>query len=286
LELFRALAVLAEPPRDEHAPLRAALGFTQEPDAAAHTDLFVFELVPYASVYLDADGMLGGEARDRVAGFWRALKIAPPPEPDALVALLGLYAHLDETARGEGDAARRALIVRARDALLWEHLAPWAFAYAAKAREVAAGFYRGWAGLLYDALGAAASACDPSQGLPVALRAAPAGIEPGGDAETFLTGLLSPVRSGMLLTRADLRAAAAELGLGLRQGERRYALRALLGQDADATLGWLEREAVAWAARHEALEACPAAIRGLWAARARAAAGEIARVRAEALTPP
>ncbi len=118
------------------------------------------------------------------------------------------------------------------------------------------------------------------------MRAAPAGIEPGGDAETFLTGLLSPVRSGMLLTRADLRAAAAELGLGLRQGERRYALRALLGQDADATLGWLEREAVAWAARHEALEACPAAIGGFWAARARAAAGEIARVRAEALTPP
>ena len=36
--------------------------------------------------------MLGGEARDRIAGFWRALGLVPPPEPDHLAVMLGLYA--------------------------------------------------------------------------------------------------------------------------------------------------------------------------------------------------
>jgi sulfite exporter TauE/SafE len=36
--------------------------------------------------------MLGGAARERVAGFWRAVGLVPPPEPDHLAALLGLAA--------------------------------------------------------------------------------------------------------------------------------------------------------------------------------------------------
>jgi len=47
-----------------------------------------------------------------------------------------------------------------------------------------------------------------------------------------------------ILGRADLARAARELGLGLRLAERSYTLRALLGQDREATLAWLAGEAL------------------------------------------
>ena len=41
---------------------------------------------------------MGGLARERIAGFWNAVGLTPPPEPDHLAALLGLYASLTERA--------------------------------------------------------------------------------------------------------------------------------------------------------------------------------------------
>ena len=95
MELFRALAVLAEPPeRPEVARLAELLDLGEPPSASEYTETFVFQLYPYASVYLGAEGMLGGEARDRVAGFLSALGLAPPHEPDHLSTLLATYAQL------------------------------------------------------------------------------------------------------------------------------------------------------------------------------------------------
>ncbi|HAC46500.1 MAG TPA: hypothetical protein DCF65_10605, partial [Chloroflexi bacterium] len=83
------------------------------------------QLWPYASIYVGAEGKLGGEARDRVAGFWRALHLTPPAEPDHLAALLGLYATLADMEAAEQDPARRQLRRSSRQALLWEHLLSW-----------------------------------------------------------------------------------------------------------------------------------------------------------------
>src|SRR5262249_55202817 len=58
-------------------------------------------------------------------------------------------------------------------------------------------------------------------------------------AGAFVSGLLAPVRSGIVLTRADLARAARDLGLGLRMGERRFILETLLAQDAGPMLVWL-----------------------------------------------
>src|SRR5204863_6550834 len=96
VELFRTLGVLLEPPVAAHRPLAELLDLGPPPSAAEHTDLFRFQLYPYASVYLGAEGMLGGEARDRIAGFWRALGLVPPAEPDELTVMLGFYAELAE----------------------------------------------------------------------------------------------------------------------------------------------------------------------------------------------
>ena len=119
-------------------------------------------------------------------------------------------------------------------------MAPWVFAYLDHAEEVAAGGYRRWAELLRDTLAQEAGRAGPPAVLPAHLRAAsglPDPREEGGQA--FLKALLAPVRSGIILTRAALGTMARELGLGLRAGERRFALEGLLGQDAPATLAAL-----------------------------------------------
>ena len=92
--------------------------------------MFVLNCPPYASVYLGAEGGLGGEVADRAAGFWRAIGVPPPAEPDHLTALLSLYARLGEApVAGDGAAclapATAGALARARQALFWEHLWPW-----------------------------------------------------------------------------------------------------------------------------------------------------------------
>jgi hypothetical protein len=66
----------------------------------------------------------------------------------------------------------------------------------------------------------------------------------------------------------------------LRQGERRYILRALLGQDGDSTLQWLVSEASLNASRHAALDGIPAIVREFWVDRATATAELLRTVRA------
>ncbi len=262
MELFRALAVYCETP----APAVAAALELPLPTAAEHAELFSFQLYPYASVYLGAEGMLGGDAADRVAGFWRAVGATPPPEPDHLAALLGLYAAFAEE---QGDRARHL-----RHALLWEHLLSWLPAWLARVAEVAPETYAGWGSLLRAALEAEAEVLGPPAAQPLHLRLA----RPAAGMES----LFAAVRSGVVLTRADLSRVARELGLGLRQGERRYALNALLAQDAAAVLGCLAREASRQAAIHRSLPSAWRPVTDHWASRAEATRGELRRLATEA----
>ena len=269
-ELFRALGALCEPPEPAHQRIIAALGLPGRTDPADHTELFVFRLIPHASVYLGREGMLGGEAADRVAGFWRALRLAPPPEPDHLAGLLSLYATLCEAARGEQDTARRLLWRESRRALLWEHLLPWAVPYA---RAVAAGdcmLYAAWGELLAEALLAEAAEMEPPGTPPLHLRDVPGLPESGDDLQLLVRAILTPVRSGLLLTRWDLASGARTLGLGLRAGERTFALRSLLDQDPLATLGFLAEQATGWVARHRQTEAVLGEVGRHWRERAEA----------------
>lgn len=271
-ELVRALASLAEPPAPEHGRLAELLGLpTEGADDADYTQLFLFELYPYASVYLGSEGLLGGEARDRIAGFWRALGETPPPEPDHLAALLGLYARLIELEGDDDDHSSRW--AHARHALLGEHLLSWLPVYLKKLVELAPPFYRAWGELLGQALLDATQDLPETDQLPLHmplhLREAAALEHPetlGG--EDFLQALLAPVRTGMILTRSDLQRAAAHLDLGSRIGERKFVLKALLSQDAPATLNWLAEEAKACGERHRRTPALPPAIRDFWISRA------------------
>ncbi|MET0645051.1 MAG: molecular chaperone TorD family protein [Pyrinomonadaceae bacterium] len=280
MELFRALAVLVEPPdRPGAARVAEALGLGAVPETSAYTDLFVFQLYPYASVYVGAEGMLGGEARDRVAGFLSALGQAVPAEPDHLALMLGAYAGLCEAEQvGGGERVRGA-----RRALLWEHLLSWLPVYLDKFERVAPRFYRRWAETLRAALDAEAEELGAQGPLPLHLREAPALADPRAEApEEFLKTLLAPARSGIILVRDDLARAARELGTGVRAGERLFALRSLVGQDAAGTLAWLAREAEDWHALHRRRRAAHGAVAEWWAARAASTAKLLEELAAEA----
>ena len=286
MELFRALAALAEAPGPEQVRIIAALGLPGAPHPPEHTDLFTHQLYPYASVYVGAEGMLGGEARDRVAGFWRALRRVPPDEPDHLTVLLALYAALAEHEGGEPDGARRLLWGQSRKALLWEHLASWLFAYLDKLSEIAPPFYRVWGNLLAEALATEIGIVGHPDTLPLHLREAPPLLDPrSAGAEAFLRGLLAPVRSGIVLTRADLARAARDIELGGRVGDRLFILRSLFGQDADGTLAWLEGEARGWIAKHLARRGVSGGVAEFWAGRAEATAALLSALRLEAALP-
>jgi TorA maturation chaperone TorD len=272
VELIRALATLAEPPHPAHAPIARALDLPDPPRAADHTELFLFQLYPFASFHVGADGMLGGEAADRVAGFWRALGREVPDEPDHLAALLGLYAGLADAEAREPAGAGRILRRESRKALLWEHLLSWLPPYLHAVSEVASPFYRRWSDLLRAALLSEAAELGAPDRLPLHLREAPLLEDPrtaGGSA--FLRQLTAPVRTGILLTRADLARCADDLGLGRRAGERRYVLKALLSSSPEATLDWLGREAARWRGVHGRYRAEAEAVSRFWTSRADAA---------------
>lgn len=272
-EAIRALATIAEPPRAETALLSRLLDVGDLPATSEYTDVFVLQLPPYASVYLGNEGMLGGEARDRVAGFWRALGLVPPAEPDHLAALLGLYAELADTEDGAPDEGLRRARRGARHALLWEHLLSWLPVYLAAVGNLGHASYRRWALLLAEVLTAEAEVVGPPVAVSSHLREARPPADPRGEGlEAWLTSVLAPVRGGIILARADLARAGRELELGVRLGERRFMLRSLLGQDAPAALRWVAGEAERWISRHRAGWEAGSTVASFWADQARATA--------------
>jgi len=231
VEVLRALAVLAERPGPEHERVAAAVGLSPVPDEVSWTQVFVFNVYPNASVYLGGEGQVGGEAADRVAGFFRALDAVPPPEPDAVATLLVAWAQLRQRADRDDVRARRAL-----ETLVHEHLRSWLPLVLARIEALAPAPWPDWARLVGSALRRDAS--EPLDALPLHLREAPTFTDPRDDG-SLVDQVLVPVRCGFVVTTTDLRRCAHETGLALRLAERRYVLAQLLGQDAPTTLHWL-----------------------------------------------
>jgi len=264
-ELLRALGAVADSPAAARA-VAGPLGLAPVSDAE-HTEAFVMNCPPYASVYFGPDGALGGEGADRAAGFWRALAITPPAEPDHLTALLALYASLGEAAADTGRPATAHALTRSRLSLFREQLWPWLPAYLDAVTDLDLPVLATWAGLTRHAVAVELAAQPAWPALPLALRAAPAETWTGPRLDGMAEVLTTPVRSGIILTRHRLAAGAGEAGVGHRIGERRYTLRAMLGQDPHATLAWAAAEAARWRDRH-ARRAAGDEVAGWWAARA------------------
>jgi hypothetical protein len=248
-ELLRALGAVADSPSGARTACET-LGLPG-PDRAEHTEVFVLNCPPYASVHLGAEGGLGGDAADRVAGFWRAIGVAPPAEPDHLTALLSLYASLGEAATDSRSAVTADALSRGRQALFWEHLWPWLPGYLEAVASLETPAMAAWARLTRRAL-QAERAAHPGGWLPLALRDAPGPVTVDGPLKDLLDGLIAPVRCGLILTRRSLATGADAAGAGHRIGERRFTLRAMLEQAPAGTLRWLSGEAARWSRRHAA----------------------------------
>ncbi len=285
-ELLRALGSVPGSPPPYCAPVLAALGLPA-PTEAEHTAAFVLSAPPHAAIHLGSEGKLGGEGLDRVAGFWRAIGLVPPADADQLGVLLMLYAELAEAETAARSELTRQRLTHARATLLREHLWSWAPGYLTALSHVAAPGLASWAGLTLRALHQetrSPAGCRTTT-LPAALRAAPPPIRPGDSRDELLDSLVAPVRSGILLTREDLREAAAAAGLGYRVGERRYTLAAMLDQDPSATLSWLRGHAEMWARAHAGQPPVGGHDpRRWWASRAAATARALGTLQAELAT--
>lgn len=187
-----------------------------------HAEVFVVNCPPYPSLYLGEEF----------------------PGED-LAVLLDRYARLGET--GEDDA-RRVLFSE----LLW----PWLPAYLGAVADLPSGPLTGWAELTLAALRHEREQLRSlGEPLPRALRVAPPSIESGvpDGPDGLAEGLLTPLRSGMILTRRVVAAGAEQVGAGQRTGNRRRALAAMLAAEPERAACWLAGQADHWAGRHRAI---------------------------------
>ncbi len=285
-ELLRALGSVPGSPPPSCGPVLGALGLPAL-TAAEHTAAFVLSAPPHAAIHLGSEGKLGGEGLDRVAGFWRAIGLAPPADADELGVLLMLYAELVDAKTAARSELTRQRLTHARTTLLREHLWSWAPGYLTALSKVATPGLAAWAELTLRALHreARSPVASRTTALPAALRVAPSPSRPGDSRDQLLDSLVAPVRSGILLTREDLREAAAAAGLGYRVGERRYTLAAMLDQDPSATLGWLRCHARRWASTHASQPPVDGHDpRRWWARRAMTTSRTLAALQAELVT--
>lgn len=270
MELLRALAALAEPPTPDLATVAAELELGEPAPRAEYTELFAFQLPPYASIYLDDTGRLGGQARDRIAGLWRALGHSPPEEVDHLTVLLSTFAAWREAELGAApDTQRGALRHRAR-VLLAEHLLSWLGPYLGRVRDIAPPFYRRWSELLATVLAKEGERLEVPRVASQHHRATSALARGDVDSEPERS-VLTPVRSGLILTRSDLARAARDLGVAARIGARPFMLEAMFGQRPGAVRRWLAEEAHRVAGTYRT-DPYLTSWEGVWAERAEATA--------------
>ncbi|MHB8246528.1 MAG: molecular chaperone TorD family protein [Acidimicrobiales bacterium] len=248
-ELFRALGAVCDSAPGA-AAVAPALGLGPL-SGAEHTTAFVMNCPPYASVYLGGEGKLGGDGSDRVAGFWRALGLVPPAEPDHLATLFALYGHLAEAEQATGESLTKRALTKMRQVLLWEHLWTWVPNYLLAVDDLGLPPLCAWQSQVRRVLEAEFASGIPiaATALPLAMREAPKPVSVVDDLDDLLDALVAPIRSGVILTRKSLAGAAQVLRVGHRIGERRFALRAMLEQSPARTFDWLAKEAERWAQR-------------------------------------
>jgi TorA maturation chaperone TorD len=223
-EILEALAEVIENP-DPHPDILEVLELVWTRDG--FTELFDFDLPPFASYYLTIGPVLGGEP----VGYLRGLLSAylrpelQPSQPDSLSFLLRLLALLLRQ-----QSADRALPI------FYEALSPWLGTYArAIASFAPLGFTR--IGALLGEVSQDWSAAMPSAfSLPYLLRSAPEPLEMK-DRETVIDSLLSPIASGLILPRSELIRITHRHGLGMRPGGRRFSFQSLLDTSPSETLG-------------------------------------------------
>lgn len=249
-DLIRLLGKFIDVPGEAHLKWATALRLiapaSLETWRARHTQSFIEQCYPFASVYLGPEGAIGGVAANRVADFRELLGSTIAGPPDALGALLADYAELVE--RSENDP--RAL--HAREAMLWEHLLCWLIPFLYSVERAAPTPYAPWASLTRHIFIEEAGFVGNPECMPLQLRDAPV-VDIGRHTHSLddvVRILLVPVSSGIVITRHDLSRIANAVGGTTYIGGRHLLLHSLLKQQPKATLERLADEAIRQAQAH------------------------------------
>ena len=250
-ELMRALGLCLERPAEVHARLAECLELGPPPTAKDHMHVLVCSLCPYASVYLDTGGLIGGRARARIGAFLRAMEAPSLEEPDHLGTLLMTWSHIWRWQDEEEDDELRALYQRLEKELFWEHIASFAPAYLSAVEECGVEFYARWAERLLRFVQERAQSLGEADALPQHLAMAPPLAELGmPEAIDNFEALLAPVRSGIIVVRDELLDHARARGLGRDVRDRAGVLHQLLQEDLRESLAWLAARSARWADLH------------------------------------
>ena len=228
-EIALALAEVAQA-SSVRREISEALGI----EAASLSDLyelFVKELPPFASIYLSADGNIGGEIQSVIAGFYPVLGVPTPSDPDHLSSLLALLAGvLSKEAELTGDGGAKgglwlSSVRRAKSVLIAEHLLSWLPAYLLRAKDVAPTELLGWVSCALDLVSAA---CEYEQAEALAEKSETS-VAIASVAE-LVNWITTPSCSGLILCPSDISSMADSLGLALRVGRKRFVLEELASQ--------------------------------------------------------
>ena len=193
--------------------------------AAVHYDLFSFQLHPYASLFLDADGLSGGPAADQISAAYRTadFNAAADAAPDHLGQTLLFLAHLAELEADSwqrGDAAVAQQQQTAQGQFLRRHLLPWLFPVVTAVRQQQNPFYGELAQLTLELImshvdaapeGAPEGAPDNGR-IPLPLAPPPFNSEEAGLRE-MVRYLTTPFLSGVYCGRHDIGRIARALNL-------------------------------------------------------------------------
>ncbi|MHB8189539.1 MAG: molecular chaperone TorD family protein [Ferrimicrobium sp.] len=220
-----AIAELSENPHPR-AELAQVVGLDPGKSAEAFTELFDFDLPPFASYYLSAGPILGGDPGARIHEFIAAYfpTLIQPAQPDHLGYLSSLLARIID--EGHHNAAA---------ALFHEHLSSWLPEYAQAAITWAPPPYRGWSELVAQLVSDAELELGYPTQLPLHLRLAPSETDTSSK-EGLLDYLLSPILSGVILPRSAIVAIARAIDVPIRIGGRRFTFTSLLEGEPRQTL--------------------------------------------------
>jgi len=232
-EVLDALAEVTENP-NPHPAIIETLELEWTTDG--FTELFDFDLPPYASYYLTVGPVLGGEPvtylRDLLASYLP--RQIQPAQPDALAFLLRLVAAL----------TRSDNLDRAR-AIFYESLRPWMGTYARAVQTYAPPGLKRIGDLLLAVDALWRNETPPPASLPYLLRTAPevryppTALDATTETSALLDYLLSPVASGLILPRCALISYARHNSLGIRPGGRRFSFESLLTASPATTLNFV-----------------------------------------------
>jgi TorA maturation chaperone TorD len=185
--------------------------------------LFIKDLPPFASIYLSADGNIGGDSQAVISGIYRALGVPVPNDPDHLSSLFALLSQIlvaEAKSIENGSEPELSSVVRTRQVLVNDHLLTWLPAYLISAIRVAPQPLSNWVSLCWDALRLLS---------PPAEAPGPKDREVCLDQVDNLAKLIdfltTPSKSGIILTLSDIETISTEIGLAVRAGTKRMVLK-------------------------------------------------------------